>query len=293
MPTKPETTTSQKLEMIERVVETSNLAVIEQMPKLQRGLALGKAMKQLRELVDNDVMNDVMELAESPLGFRTDRDGKDKPYPVDVIKDAVIHCLLRGGNLVGNEFNVISGKCYLTKEYYERQVRELVNDLRVIEHVPQMANGGALVPMEASWVYEGRHDELKCLKTDEGDARIAVRVNAGMGVDAVLGKAYRKLYARIYRRVTGSHWLESEAETTDTVPAIERAEQEPVAPLQGLTDALMACETVNEVNALEKRYERQITGEDEYSHLGAECDARREQIRAERGERSNGQVAEV
>ena len=272
---------SQKAEMIEQVVNECNLTVIEQMPKLARGLALGKGLKRLRELVDDDVMSEaVLPLMESPLGFRTDRDGKDKGYPKAVIKDAVIHALLRGGQLVGNEFNVISGKCYLTKEYYERQVRELVHNLRVIEHVPQVMQGGALVGMEASWIYEGKPDRLKCVKSEEGDARIAVRVNAGMGIDAILGKAYRKLYARIYRRVTGSMWMEAEAEATEVL-------NESPDPLARLHERLGEFTSVTTVNSIQCEYEARLDDEDTITALVGICDARRDAIRAERGERAN------
>jgi hypothetical protein len=297
---------SEKLEMIDKVVADSNVAVVEQLPTIARGLALGRAMKQLRELVDDEVMEPIMELQGSPLGFRTDRDGIDKPYPRDVIKDAVIHCLLRGGSVINNEFNVISARCYLTKEFYERKVRELVNDLRVVEHVPQMMGKGALVPMEASWVFEGRPDELKCLKTDDGDARIAVRVNEGMGIDAVLGKAYRKLYARIHRRVTGSTWLEAEAdasETTAALPSPESGDSEADQVTQesqpeqswddGLVDTLKACGTIRQVDEVQRRIESQVNEESQYEQLCNACDARRNEIRNERGERSNGKEEAV
>jgi hypothetical protein len=287
-------TTERRMQLIDEVVESSNMAVIESMPKLAQGLVLGKAMKQLRELVDDSIMADVMALQGSELGFRTDKD-REGGYTAEVVKDAAIHALLRGASVTGNEFNVISGKCYLTKEYYQRQVAALVDDLRIVEHVPQLRDGGALVPMEASWIYNGRRDELKCLKTDDGDARIAVRVNKGMGVDAVLGKATRKLLARIYRRVTGSNWLEADADADVSDSHAEAAPTPPVAkieppsdPLAGLDSALDACETIAEVNAIQNATERQINTEGDYELLHAACERRRDEIRNERGERSNG-----
>jgi len=295
-------TREKRMEMIDAVVEQSNMAVLEQMPSFTRGLALGKAMKQLRELVDDNVMADVLQLAGSPLGFRTDKDEKGG-YPKEVVKDAVIHCLLRGGSVVGNEMNIIAGKAYLTKEYYVRKCRELVHDLRVIEHVPQMSSGGALVGMEATWVFEGRADSIRCVKTAEGDSRIAVRVNSGMGVDAILGKAYRKLYARIYRRVTGSSWLEAEAandpdeqataithtETVEVHEATEEAQEPPqqASVLEGIRDVLAAFEQVTQVDEWQQQAEALATVDEEAMRIAEWCDWRREQIRETRGERSN------
>lgn len=293
-------TTEKRMELIDQVVQQSNLAVIEQLPSFTRGLALGRAMKQLRELVDDSLMTDIVELSESSLGFKTDRDGKGG-YPKEVVKDAVIHCLLRGGSVVGNEFNIIASRCYLTKEYYERKVRELVNDLRVIEHVPHTTSGGALVGMEATWIYEGRRDAIKCVKSESGDSRIAVRVNAGMGVDAILGKAYRKLYARIHRRVTGSSWLEAEAAdepvdepvVIEPVAAVEDS-QEVVAdepqqgsPLESCRQLLEGMEQISDVDAWQAGAETLLQSDEDKVRLAEWCDWRRDQIRDMRGQRSN------
>lgn len=289
-------TMDHKMEMIERVAEEANVAVLDQMPKFSRGIALARAMNELRKLCDEEIMTNVMHLAESPLGFRTDRDGKNAPYPVTVVRDAVIECLLRGGSICGNEMNIISGKCYLTKEFYERKVRELVEELRIVEHVPQSDSRGALVPMEATWLYRGQRDGIKCMKTDVGDSRIAVRVNAGMGVDAILGKAYRKLYARIYRRVTGSAWMEHEAsdepveeivveaqpQTTDTPTADEPS------ILDGIQHALEAIDQLLDVDAYEQRAIPLCRCEDEQVKVHEWCDWRREEIRSNRGPRNVG-----
>jgi hypothetical protein len=299
---------SERLELIDQVVAESSVAVVEQLPSIARGLALGRAMKRLRELVNDEVMTDIMELMGSPLGFLTDRDKKETPYSKDVIKDAAIHCLLRGGSVVGNEFNVIASRCYLTKEFYERKVRELVNDLRIIEHVPQTFQSGALVGMEATWVFEGRPDGLRCVKTDEEDTRIAVKTDSYTGVDAILGKAYRKFFARIHRRVTGSTWLEADAAATESATALpgpdtsnqvaDENTQEPEPEAEkawddGLEDTLQACGTIRQVDEIQKRVESQISDDGQYDRLCSACDARRDAIRKLRGERSNGKEEAV
>jgi hypothetical protein len=296
--------TEQRMAKIDQVVGEYGLAAIEHLPTFTRGLTLAKAMKQLRELVNDEFMRDIMELCDSPLGFKTDRAEKGQKYDVATVKDAVIHCLLRGGSVVGNEFNIISGRCYLTKEFYERQVRGLVHDLRVIEHVPHSTGGGALVGMEATWVHAGRRDSLKCLKTDAGDARIAVRVNSGMGVDAILGKAYRKLYARIYRRVTGSSWLEAEAADEPDEDVVSVQEPEAVAeavvdePMQedeseqssvldGIQSVLEAMDEILAVNQYQAHAMGLCRTDEEHAKLAEWCDWRREMIRESRGSRAS------
>lgn len=309
---------------IQRVADDTSIAKLHELPQTTRALRLMQGLRQLRTLFDGEILSGIKELMDCNLGFRTDRapGTRDKagnqvaPYPDKVVRDCIIEGMLRGANIIGNELNIISARCYLTKEYYERLVRELVSDLRVVEGVPQMCSGGALVPMRASWVFEGRPDSIDCVKTPEEDHRIPVRVNAGMGTDAIIGKAYRKLYAKIHRRVTGSTWLEEEtrdstmeiptsdyvvheepateatADTIDdtTVEAADAtAETQPRHPaFNGIEALLGAMDSLKDVNEYEASTSAVMQSEDDLAHLHEWCEWRREQIREARGERSNG-----
>lgn len=316
---------------IQKVSDETSIAKLHSLPQTMRALKLVNGMKQLRKLFDGEVLDNVMELMDSNLGFRTDRapGTRDKagnevrPYPKQVVRDCVIEGLLRGANMIGNELNIISARCYLTKEYYERIVRELVSDLRVVEGVPQSCQGGALVPMRASWIFDGRRDSIDCIKTAEEDRRIPVRVNAGMGTDAVIGKAYRKLYAKIHRRVTGSTWLEEETQdvpsdtvtagyivheeppqdATDEAPQDDQQpaddapaeavdatnpEPEPHPAFNGIEALLGAIGSISDVNKYEQATAATMESDDDKARLAEWCDWRREQIRETRGERSNG-----
>jgi hypothetical protein len=197
---------------------------------------------------------------------KTDRDSSDKPYPEAVIRDALVEGMLRGARPVGNEINVIGGNCYLTREFFERRLRELdgLTDLEIEEGVPATAGErGALVEMHATWRLHGRPMRLDCAKSEDRDTRIPVRMNAGMGADAVLGKARRKLLARIYARCTGSEWAQAEAEAdvvdgevvTPVEPQVERlAAPEYGEALQSFADycgrKAAACRTQLELDAV-------------------------------------------
>jgi len=312
---------------IQKVSDETSIAKLHSLPQTMRALKLVNGLKELRRLFDGEILDNVMELMDSNLGFRTDRapGTKDKagnevrPYPKQVVRDCVIEGLLRGANMIGNELNIISARCYLTKEYYERIVRELVSDLRVVEGVPQSFQGGALVPMRASWIFEGREDSIDCIKTAEEDRRIPVRVNAGMGTDAVIGKAYRKLYAKIHRRVTGSTWLEEETrdspgdtvtagfivheeeqqEATEDAPQDEQTsddtpettadttepELEPHPAFNGIEALLGGMDMINDVNQYEQATAATMERDGDKARLAEWCDWRREQIRETRGTR--------
>ncbi len=196
----------QRLEAIAQECNVLNMNV----GHFTRAFKMASAIRALNTLITDDMMKDIMELQGSALGFRTDKD-RENGYQVGVVKECAIDCLLRGGHLVGNEMNIIAGRAYYTKEYFTRMLAELpgLTDLRLMPGVPHVGERGALVPYQASWNFKGIPGSLQCSarKLPDGtieDDRICVKVNSGMGSDAILGKAERKIRARIFARLTGT-----------------------------------------------------------------------------------------
>lgn len=184
---------------------------------------LAKAIDALRKALEKPVFkNTIMALQGNGLGFRTDRD-EAGGYLWPVVKEAVIEGLLRGVRYVGNEMNIIAKRCYITKDGFRRLVREFpgLTDLRQSFQVPQISQGQAVVQAAATWRLNGVPQSLQ--------ADIAIRVNTGMGPDAIIGKANRKLLARVYAQLTGS--------STDAIPEGEvddtPARTNIIVPVQG------------------------------------------------------------
>lgn len=295
---------------IEKACDQCNLVSIQQLSPIRRTLELARGMQTIRKNLVGPLMADVKALQDTPLGFLTDRgpnatgkDGKPvRPYSDDVVRDCVIEGMLRGASIVGNELNIISGRCYLTKQYFERQVRQWpgLTDLQITDGVPSVstAAGGALAPMTATWRLNGVPQSLQCTHTSEGDNRIPVRVNAGMGADAIIGKARRKFLAKLFGRLTGSSWIaeqaDMETDTPGTVveePAAEQHTEEPTPAeivFRGIEAILNGMDQLSDVNDYQEATAALLTDEDDRAKLNEWCEWRREQIRAGRGERANG-----
>jgi len=276
---------------IEAALATCEPAKLRQMSLMERTLTLADSMEIMRQNFNGAILGRMKRLANTPLGFLTDRPDQTKAYHDDVVRDCVIEAMLRGAQPIGNEFNIIAGRCYLTKQFFERQLRTFsgLTELRLVEGVPSthQQSGGALVPYRASWLLNGAPDEIICdLNADGTDTRIAVRVNAGMGVDAILGKAKRKMLARIYARITGSDWLEVE----DDVAADEiLTPQEPVSALPpDIEEILTSMDQISDVSTWEMETAQQMVTEKDQAALREWCDWRREQIKESRGQRANG-----
>jgi hypothetical protein len=183
---------------------------------LEAACVIGAAMAQLKdELTDETVSKLFIPLQNSQLGFRTDNPAG---YPVATVKECVIEAALRGIRPVGNQFNIIQSRCYITKEGYEYKLKNLdgLTGLKVDLGVPKIhASGeGAIVECKATWNYKGTADA----KTSE----IPVRMNKGMGADAVLGKAQRKFLKRIFEQITGC--AEPDGDVDDAIAAAKPAQ---------------------------------------------------------------------
>lgn len=203
---------------IDEVVKAANLQCVQAMGAIQQALVIACAVNQLKEMVTADMMKEVMALQNTALGFKTDK--PDSGYPVEIVKACFIEGCIRGVRPVNNEWNIISKNFYIAKNGLVRLVREYAGMSKFKPHldVPQMKNGGAVVHATATWKLNGVEDGLQ--------RDIPVRVNAGMGSDAILGKAMRKLLASVYGQVTGSD---------DTVPTGD-VEDMDLAPNSSITN---------------------------------------------------------
>ena len=172
---------------------------------MAKGLIMARSLKVLRQLLTPALMADVMELQGNKLGFRTDKDSEGG-YSQEVVRDVLVQAMLRGVRPVHNEINIIAGQLYITKEGFERMLKEFpgLTNLQIEIGVPLTGDNGALVPCRASWKLNGSSDLLVCEKGQDADYRIPVKMNKGMGTDAIQGKAKSKLFRRIYERLTGT-----------------------------------------------------------------------------------------
>lgn len=183
-------------------------------------LDVAKGIEDLRALFSQpEIQARVVALQDTPLGFRTDRDPRivnrktgqpNQPYPYEVVRDAAIEAGLRGLQLVGNQFNIIAGRFYGTKEGFEFLMRKLpnVSDFRPIIGIPQSKPGGVLIDCEATWQQNGKPFSIK--------VTIPVKGDDYSSADQYIGKATRKLLSRCYAIMTGNAVPEGDA--GDDVP---------------------------------------------------------------------------
>lgn len=220
---KPETITK-----LDRVASDYQLSTAEATP-FAKTFLLAQAIGQMRELLTPEVMQPIMKLQNTDLGFRTDKDPHVKnrktgeynqPYSEAVVKDVLIESTLRGFFPVNNEFNIISGRFYAAKNGVRRKVVQWpgLTDFKDMRGVPATKAGGAIIACHASWKLKGVADSL--------DVEIAVKTDDYSGVDQILGKAERKQLKLILDRISGEITPDGEV---DDLPSAGAAPSAPRA----------------------------------------------------------------
>jgi hypothetical protein len=196
-------------------------------------LIAAEAMERLRSCLTTTVMQSVAALQGSTMGFKTDKDGKGG-YKAEELRDFTLEAAVRGFRLIGNECNVISGRFYGCKAGFERLVKNFPGLANFVDayDIMEVVNGNAKVQAIATFTLDGVPQRLARQKenSESGvfDNRISVRVNAGMGPDAIEGKAKRKFWAWIYDRLMSVDSDTPEGEVGDADGDAPRKEMIPM-----------------------------------------------------------------
>jgi hypothetical protein len=203
-----------------RAIETARGAwASEAQNMIVRSVQMADALATLRQWVTPEMLAKFRSLSGSTLGFRTDRDPGTKAYTEKgeyndaVMKDCIIEAAILGLEWVGNQFNIIAGRTYTTQNgmwWLVGRKSPGVTNVRVNCAVPRIATGGAVVKARCDWKKDGVADFI--------EEEIPVKVNDGMGTDAIIGKATRKILARAHRQIHGSVFV-PEGDVDDTKPS--------------------------------------------------------------------------
>ena len=190
---------------------------LSQIPAVQAAARRAETIRRLWDAITDGVLRYLEPLINTPLGFKC-----DKAYDDNTLRSCIVQALLLGARLTDNEFNIIQGRAYLTREFFVRVLSENADltNLRVSYGVPKITADGALVSVSATWMLGPVADSL--------DADIPIGTRGKETVDNILGKASRKFLSRVYARVTGSKFAVPEGEIEDSGPT-PTAAQAPTA----------------------------------------------------------------
>ena len=197
----------------------------------------------LREALTDEVMARVfMPLMNTKVGFRTDRDGKPdkngrtKPlYDVATVRDAIIDAAIIGLLPTGNQFNIISGTMYPTKEGYTVLLKKIGAKYIIDVQQDRSQNPAfAEFPCEITYAFNGEKNSLTVVAT--------VRRDQYSSNDQLRGKAERRAKKALYEYLTGTDYGDADETSSrpnaviDTV-AVEINEKANAGDAIGIDDA--------------------------------------------------------
>lgn len=193
-------------------------SVLSTKGRIEQAILLAEGIEYLKSILTDDIMRRYfMPLQNNPRGFLTD---KKDGYSIEVVRECLIDAFTRGLGPTGNQFNIIQGRMYVTRNgmsFLLTQVAGFEN-LIIDPSVPQKyGERGVVISYKTKWTLHGKAFTM--------DREIPVKVNEGQGADALLGKGDRKIKAAIYERITGTVFSE-EGEVDDPETAAKTREQE-------------------------------------------------------------------
>ncbi len=176
-----------------------------------------QVITMLREALTDEVMDKVfMPLMNTKVGFRTDRDGKPdkqgrtKPlYDVATVRDAIIDAAIIGLLPTGNQFNIISGTMYPTKEGYTVLLKKIGAKYIIDVQQDRSQNPAfAEFPCKITYAFNGEKNSLTVVAT--------VRRDQYSSNDQLRGKAERRAKKALYEYLTGTDY--GDADETSSRP---------------------------------------------------------------------------
>lgn len=196
------------IENLEACAEAGRALVAVGAKRLGSQIACALAMQDMQSLLLNGgprmaALLDGMQ--NNPMYFKA-----DQKYPAAVVAECVTQACMLGLDIVGNQFNIIQGRFYLTKEGLDKLLCDMGIPHAVVCHPYRQGEsikGGVdrngrqmadinmvIIPVTLSWM-EGGQDFTQELE-------FQVRMNANTTPDNVNGKATRKAYKWLYDKIS-------------------------------------------------------------------------------------------
>ena len=186
----------------------------------EKAYLVSNAIGELKELLTPEYMKPIMNLQGNKLGFKTDKD-KEGGYSETVVKNCLIEAVLFGLQSTGNQFNIVAGNMYITKEGIG-QLLSRIDGLHyeIIPDLPRIkdTNTSAAVVMNIEWTINGVHDSKKL--------DIPIRTDKYTSVDAIIGKATRKARKWLYDTITGNEIPEGDVDDVITIKSGDEKKKE-------------------------------------------------------------------
>jgi len=194
-----ELTITENQSLVSKELNSQVLAVLNnKVEGFEKAFVMSSAIMVLKERLTPEFMKPIMFLQGSNLGFKTDKD-KAGGYSEQEVKSCLIDAVLLGLQPTGNEFNIISGNMYPTRQGFG-SLLEKVQGLKY-----------SIVYSNPIFSSDKTSATCKCLikfelngEKNEQEIEFPIKSNNYATADAILGKAERKARRWLFNKVKGT-----------------------------------------------------------------------------------------
>lgn len=179
----------------------------------QKAFVMSSAIDIIKEQLTDEYMKPIMALQGSSLGFKTDQDTikeknssgkwitkKGDGYPMEIVRECLIEATFLGLEVTGNQFNIIGGNMYPTREGFGALLDKMHNLKKNFTYTNILQPAGqkvANVTVLIVWQFDG--DVVKKQSID-----FPIKSNEYTSYDALIGKAERKAKRWLYNTIKGT-----------------------------------------------------------------------------------------
>ena len=220
-------------------------------------------VQKLEAILTDEIMDAVfMPLMNKKIGFRTDRDPSrpdkrtgvaPKPYTRDVVRTCIIDAAANGLLPTGNQFNIISGTMYPTKEGYTALLAKLKASSMQLVYTFEFDPETKAVSADPTYVAIPCRVGYKTSREDmKGWFKYVAMVKSNgetSTTDQLRGKAERKCKKAFFEFLTGIDLGDADASETIDVPYTEVTNAAPAgaAPSAPAPERKSAAERAREI----------------------------------------------
>lgn len=242
------------------VSELLNAQLSGKLSGIQLTFAKMTVVEMIEKVLDKEFMEKVMKLQNKPYGFKTDCDLKKNPpeqYPEAVVKNCVIQAILHGAEITGNEFNILGGNTYFTKEFCENYIiKNKIHQKLVIGFSKKTTDGIWVVPVTISWI--DPRDTTKTWKSEKLD--IPVNKFEKTKEDTLRGQAKRDALAWLISTIRETPIPIGDADKSVVIDT-EYTEEKPQETKSEIVNEPVAAPVQETIPITEKQTEQQSSSE--------------------------------
>lgn len=203
-----------KIEIVKELQEISNFSTSTNLLiGFEKAFAKANIIMKLKELLTPEIMKPFKLLMNNAIGFKTDRDKSENTYSDEVIKNCLIEAINYGVQITDNQFNIIAGRAYITKEGF-RFLLKNVAGLKFAESrdgLPIWDSEKVVVNMIIDWEFQGEKNSQKMAFSFKIEKSQYGKITTTD--DNTTGKATRKILKWLYEKVSGFEMPDGEIAT--------------------------------------------------------------------------------